>query len=124
MPEIRILVGERVMPKPTVWTIRVESGYIQPHTFALQTKDGCYMSAHTKLAGYDKLVRLSSPELAQNFIDATTKIMKKRHGDDVVLTVASCPDLSRKQKYDDQIVLARIKQNNFAPNKAPILDAN
>jgi len=124
MPEIRILVGERVMPKPTVWTIKVEYANSQRHTFALQSHDECYMSAHTKLAGFDKLVRLSSPELAQEFINATTEIMKKRHGDDISLIIEPCPDLSKKQKYDDQIVLARIKQNNFAPNKAPILDAN
>ena len=124
MPEIRILVGERVLPKPTVWTIRVEYSNIQGHTFALQVHDGCYMSAHTKLAGFGKLVRLSSSELAQQFIDATTEVMKKRHGEDVLLVVEPWIDLTKKQKYDDQTVLARIKQNNFVPNKAPILDSN
>ncbi len=124
MPEIRILVGERVLPKPTVWTIRVEYSNLQRHTFALQDHDGCYMSAHTKLAGFQKLAKLSSPELAQEFINATTEIMKKRHGEDVVLIVEPWIDLTRKQKYDDAIVLARIKQNNFAPNKIPILNAN
>ncbi len=49
------------------WTIRVEGAAIQWHTFALQSKDGCYISANTKLVGDDKAVSLSNEDLARRY---------------------------------------------------------
>lgn len=103
----------------TSWTIRVEDAQFQAHTFACQVKDGCFLSAHTKLAGFDRMVLLSNPELAQQYIDALAEIMKKRHGEFVKLTVEPFSGSDRRKGFDDPVVLARLKERNFAPNKPP-----
>ena len=100
------------------WTIRVEGAAIQWHTFALQSNDGCYISANTKLVGYDKAVSLSNEDLANQFRTALLDIMKRRHGDEVELVVERG---GRGKHVDDTIVAARIAQKVFAPNKRPIL---
>ncbi|WP_143752300.1 hypothetical protein [Burkholderia sp. SRS-W-2-2016] len=100
------------------WTIRVEHADLQSHTFALQAKDGCFLSANTKLAGYDKAVTLTSEALAERFRAAILGVMKKRHGEDVELIVE--PGGQRKSA-DDELVNARISQGVFAPNKRPAL---
>lgn len=121
MVEIHIPVGDyRASPLPSVWTIRFESTNRLANTFVLQEKHDCFLSANTKLAGFDKMVRLSCPELAQSFIDALKEVMKKRHGDLVQLTVESFSGSDRRKDFDDALVLARIKTRNFAPNRTPI----
>lgn len=120
MGTIKILIGEhRAAPQPTAWSIQVEGAHGQAHTFALQEKDGCFLSAHKKLAGWAKCVRLSSADLAKAFIDALAVVMKKRHGDGVRLMVVPFAGSVRRHLFDDAIVLARIKTHNFAPNKVP-----
>ena len=106
------------------WTIQVSNAKIQSHTFYLQEKEICYLSAHTKLAGFGKMVRLSNMGLAQDFIEASGDILKKRHGDDLLLTVESVSGSFREKDFDDPIVMARVNEQNFVPNKSPnILNA-
>jgi hypothetical protein len=106
----------------TSWTIRVESAATQAHTFACQEKDGCFVSAHTKLAGFGKHVALSTEALADDFRTAIYPIMRKRHGDSVELILLRIQTVGRGKacKIDDEIVLARIRDRNFAPNVAAI----
>lgn len=122
MVNIRLPVGEQYShAPPAAWTIRVENANPQAHTFACQEKNVCFISANTKLAGFDKMVRLSNPELAQSFIDALKEVMTKRHGDLVQLEIEPFTGSDRRVVFDDEVVLARIKTRNFAPNKAPSL---
>jgi len=101
------------------WTIRIDDAALQWHTFALQTKDGCYISANTKLVASDKAVRVSSEKLASQFREAIMATMRRRHGDDVCLTIEQW-GTSKQKEFDDDMVKARIEQNNFAPNKRPL----
>jgi hypothetical protein len=103
------------------WTIRVEDARIQSPTFAIQSKDDCYVSANTKLVAIDKAVSLSSEQLAERFRDAILDVMRKRHGDVVTLHIQWCSSSGDKRGFDDALVLARIQQNMFAPNKRPIM---
>lgn len=114
---------EKGMDASKAWTIRVEESAIQSHTFALQERDGCFLGAHTKLAGFDKMVRLSTPELAQQYIDAVADVMKKRHGEFVHLSVEVFGSSGRRKDFDDAVVLARMREQNFAPNMPPKLNA-
>jgi hypothetical protein len=57
----------RVKPSSSAWTIRVEGTRLQAHTFACQEKDGCFVSAHTKLTRWGKHVVLSTEALARDF---------------------------------------------------------
>ena len=106
------------------WTIEVESAATQAHTFALQHRDGCFVSANTKLAAFGKHVKLSNAELANTFRTAIYPVMRKRHGDSVELTVRKVEAFglrrSSASKSDDEIVLARMRDGNFAPNVAAI----
>lgn len=97
------------------WTIRVVNAAIQSHTHWLQSKDICYLSAHTKLADYNSAVTLSSETLAQAYCAAISEVMRRRHGDNVKLIVEPG---GRKKTPDDQVVAMRIAQRNFAPNKS------
>ena len=72
------------------WTIVIGDAELQWHTFALQSKGDCFLSANTKLVGIDKAVLLSNKDLAQLFRDATLPTLLRRHGDAVQATVASC----------------------------------
>jgi hypothetical protein len=101
------------------WTIRIDDAALQWHTFALQTKDGCYISANTKLVASDKAVRVSTEALAGQFREAIMPTMRRRHGEDVCLTIEKW-GTSKQKPLDDMMVQARIKQNNFAPNKRPL----
>lgn len=90
MIAIRIPVfnyGAGVMPPPEAWTIRVEGACLQWHTAACQEKDGCFVSAHTKLAGWGKHVVLSTEALGRDFCTAIYPFMRKRHGDGIELTL-------------------------------------
>ena len=101
------------------WTIRIDDAPLQWHTFALQVKDGCYISPNTKLVALDKAVRVSSEALAGQFREAIMPTMRRRHGIAVCLTIEKC-ETSRQKALDDVMVEARIAQNNFAPNKRPV----
>jgi len=103
----------------TAWTIRVEGATTQVHTFACQVKDGCFVSPHTKLAGWGKHVVLSTEEIANDFLTAIYPVMRKRHGDSVELILEKSARL-KNGMTDDEIVQARIRTRNFAPNVAPI----
>lgn len=99
------------------WTIRVESAEFQWHTFALQSKGDCFLSANTKLVGFDKAVQLSSEELARLFCDAVFPTLRRRHGEAVLALVTTCS--TTDSRIDDLLVRARIEQGQFAPNKRP-----
>jgi hypothetical protein len=101
------------------WTIRIDDAALQWHTFTLQTKDGCYISVNTKLAASDKAARLSSEELAVQFLEAIMPTMRRRHGEEVRLTIEKW-GTSKQKAFDDVMIRARIEQNNYAPNKRPI----
>lgn len=116
IPEIG--VNEMVVAPPQAWTIRIEDANIQTHTFACQVRDGCYVSAHTKLAGWTKRVVVSTQALAQDFCTAIDPIMRKRHGDDIKLMLEGCA-WHKHMKTDDDVVLARLRTRNFVPNVTP-----
>lgn len=99
------------------WTIRVEDAEIQRHTFALQSKEDCFLSANTKRAGIDKAVRLSSEDLARFFCEALLPTLRRRHGAAVSLVLASCR--TTDARTDDSLVRARIEERLFAPNSRP-----
>lgn len=101
------------------WVVRVEDAEIQWHTFALQEKDGCYVSENTKLAFVDRTAILSSKALAERFAEALYPLMRKRHGAAVELAVMEITG-AQVQTKSDVIVQARIDQKNFAPNKRPL----
>lgn len=103
---------------PAAWTILVSGAALQAHTFACQVKDGCFVSAHTKLAGWSKRVVLSTESLAGDFCTAIYPVMRKRHGDDVEL-ILEASDKRKNGATDDAVVLARIRERNFVPNKMP-----
>jgi hypothetical protein len=100
-----------------LWTIRVEDAEMQWHTFAIQSKGDCFLSANTKLVGVDNRVQLSSEELAKSFCDALLPTMRRRHGGAVSLVLASCS--TADARIDDALVRARIEEGLFAPNKRP-----
>lgn len=87
---------------------------IQPHTSWLQSKDICYLSAHTKLADYSSAVTLSSETLAHAYCTALIEVMRRRNGEKV-------EPGGRKKSPDDPVVTMRIAQRNFAPNKVVFL---
>lgn len=101
------------------WTIRIEDANLRGSTFALQSKGDCYVSANTKLVGFNKALAVSSEELAQRFLDALMPTMRRRHGEDVTLSIAHCVQ-SKKRPLDDALAIARIEQENFVPNKRPL----
>lgn len=99
------------------WTIVIDDAELQWHTFALQNKGDCFLSANTKLVGVDKAVLLSTKDLAESFRDVTLTTLRRRHGDAVRSNVA-CFRTTEAQ-VDDLLVQARIKEGLFAPNKRP-----
>lgn len=100
------------------WTIVIDDAELQWHTFALQSKGDCFLSANTKLVGVHKAVLLSSKSLAKSFRDATLPVLRRRHGDAVQATVTSCR--TTQTQVDDLLVEARINEAQFAPNKRPV----
>jgi len=99
------------------WTIRVEDAELQWHIFAIQSKGDCFLSANTKLVGFDKAVQLSSEELARSFAEAALPTLRRRHGEAVLAVVASCR--TTDERIDDSLVQARIDEEVFAPNQRP-----
>jgi hypothetical protein len=100
------------------WTIVIDDAELQWHTFALQSKGECFLSANTKLVGVDKAVLLSNKDLAESFRGATLPTLRRRHGDAVRSSVACF--CTTKAQVDDLLVQARIKESLFAPNKRPV----
>ena len=96
----------------------IDDAELQWHTFALQSKGDCFLSANTKLVGVDKAVLLSNKDLAVSFRGATLVTLRRRHGDAVRATVARCDTTA--VEVDDLLVQARIAECVFAPNKRPI----
>jgi hypothetical protein len=99
------------------WTIRVEDAELQWHIFAIQSKGDCFLSANTKLVGFNKAVQLSSEELARSFCEAVFPTLRRRHGEAVLAIVATCR--TTDTRIDDSLVRARIEKKQFAPNKRP-----
>jgi hypothetical protein len=99
------------------WTITIDGAELQWHTFALQSKGECFLSAHTKLVGVDKAVLLSTRDLAESFREATLLTLRRRHGEAVRSTVATCR--TSEVQVDDLLVQARIREGAFAPNRRP-----
>jgi hypothetical protein len=121
MVELRIPVFDDVpdaKQSPAAWTLRVEGANFQAHTFACQVKDGCFVSAHTKLAGWGKHVVLSTEAIARDFRTAIYAVMRKRHGNSIELILEPSTTL-KNGITDDVIVLSRMRERNFVPNKAP-----
>jgi len=56
------------------WTVMIDDAKMQWHTFALESKGDCFLSANTKLVGVDKAVLLSNKDLAESFRDTTTQL--------------------------------------------------
>jgi hypothetical protein len=99
------------------WTIRIDDAELQWHTFAIQSKGECYLSPNTKLVGFDKGVQLSNEQLAMAFRDAVLTTLRRRHGESVLVTVTTFH--TNRAEPDDSLVLARIKERVFSPNKKP-----
>lgn len=102
------------------WTICVEDAELQWHLFAIQSKGDCFLSANTKLVGFNKTVQLSSVELAESFRDAVLPTLRRRHGEAVRALIATCA--TTDHRIDDSLVQARIRTNQFAPNKRPVIE--
>lgn len=99
------------------WTIRVEDAELQMHLFAIQSKGECFLSAHTKLVGFDKAVDLSSKALAIAFCKAVAPTLRHRHGEAVSFILATRQ--TSDARIDDVVVRGRIQHGVFAPNKRP-----
>jgi hypothetical protein len=96
------------------WAIVIDDAELPWHTFALQSKDACFLSANTKLVGVDKAVLLSNKDPAESFRDETLLTLRGRHGNEVKSTSKLLHNCSA---VDDLLVQARIKEGVFAPNK-------
>lgn len=99
------------------WTIRVEEAELQWHLFAIQSKGDCFLSANTKLVGFNKAVHLSNEELAKSFCEAVLPTLRRRHGGSVSAIVTTCS--TTEERVDDLLVRARIAEGLFSPNKRP-----
>lgn len=99
------------------WTVRIEDAELQWHIFAIQSKGDCFLSANTKLVGFNKAVQLSSEELAKSFCEAVLPTLQRRHGEEVLATVVTCS--TTDLRIDDALVRGRIEERQFAPNKRP-----
>lgn len=99
------------------WTIRISDAAPQSHLYALQEKDDCFLSANTKLVAVDKAVQVTSEELAMSFREAVLPTLRRRHGDKVQALIYTCQ--TSDNRIDDALVVARITEKMFAPNKRP-----
>ncbi len=100
------------------WTISIEDAEPQWHLFALQSKGDCYLSANTKIVGFDKAVRLTSKELAIAFRESVLPTLRRRHGDAVLAMIHSLG--TTKMRNDDELVTTRMRESVLAPNKRPV----
>jgi hypothetical protein len=87
------------------------------HTFSIQSKGHCFLSANTKLVGFENAVCLSSEELADSFRAAVLPTLRRRHGEEVIAIISTCH--TSESSFDDLLVTARIAENLFSPNKPP-----
>lgn len=99
------------------WTIAVQDARLQMNMLYLQSKGECFLSANTKLSSIDKAVKLKNKELAIKYRDAIFPTIQRRHGGLVQLNIFSLQmDFGL---YDDLLVISRITENQFSPNKKP-----
>ena len=109
------------------YQIRVEGAELTPsqiHMYFYQIeKHELYVSPHVKLAGQANVAQISDKEIAQSFLDKCLPIFRKRYGDDTELVLEEWStgsidkSLSKHLERDTHIVLCRLAQNNFSPNK-------
>jgi hypothetical protein len=102
------------------WSLRVENAEVRANTFALQCKGDCFLSPNTKLASFNKAVRLSSEELARSFSQAVQPTLRRRYGAETYAIVVSCSTTGSSRIDDDLLVQARIEESLFTPNKRPL----
>ena len=101
------------------WTIQVKGKVATSLNIGrLIVDDELYVSANTKLCDFSNSACVSSKQIAQQFCDALLPILRKRYGDLVCLTVVNRGTQGRPA-YDDALVVARITQKMFAPNRPP-----
>lgn len=101
------------------WTIQVKGSVATSLNIGrLVVDDELYVSANTKLCDFSNSVCVSSKHLAQQFCDALSPILRKRYGDGCYLNVVNRGTQGRPA-YDDALVVARITQKMFAPNRPP-----
>lgn len=95
-------------------------------------KSMVYLSPNTKLAEPGKGAQLLDASLADEFAAAALPVLRKRHGDQVAIvvepseSVTSAADFARsmaRARHDTSIVRARLREQNFAPNRAPLIIA-
>ncbi len=118
----------------TVFTIRI--GGLAPRVDTMNyivEKGICYLSPNTKLADSEKAARLADVGVAEALAAAIQPFMRKRHGDDVEIVVEKLEFTTSKSErarlvarmlHDTSIVRARLREGNFAPNKAPLIIAS
>jgi hypothetical protein len=116
-----------------LYLLRIDGLAAQADTFAhLIEKGQCYLSPNTKLADQGKCAQLSDVTLAEAFAAAALPVLRKRHGDQVALeveawrSVPSATELARimaRVRHDTSVVRARLREKNFAPNRAPLIIA-
>jgi len=79
-----------------------------------------------------KCALLVDEPLAQAFASAVAAVLRKRHGDQVRVTVerwdsspaeAELARLMARARHDTSVVRARIREGNFAPNRPPLVVA-
>lgn len=101
------------------WTVQAK-GKIRTNLDVgrLIVHDECYVSANTKLCDFANSACLSSESLAKRYAEALLPVLRKRYGDGVRLVVANRGPQGRPE-FDDALVLARIGQACFAPNRRP-----
>jgi hypothetical protein len=84
--------------------------------------DELCISPHVKLAGSSKEAHIDNIKLAKDFLDKCLPIFQKRYGNEALLTIIKCSSaqnnsLSQRIYQDTEIIRARLKTNNFTPNK-------
>lgn len=84
--------------------------------------DELCISPHVKLAGFAKEAHINDIELAKKFLDRCLPIFQKRYGAETTLIIIKCSSgennrLTRRIQRDTEIIKARLKTNNMAPNK-------
>lgn len=109
------------------WVISVRLDESRSGLLVQQERDELYLSPHVRLAGLDGHACVESPELAEDFLEATSPILDKRYRGRFTAEVVECRGHDyrqlREQIYrDSAIIKARLRTENFAPNRKVELD--